>query len=109
MKGYNRKNIMSTNHYLIERWRECNLESPPYLFPDDKPEIINRVAQTYQSFDEYTASIEFEASSAKLHIGLLPNPYTGNLAKASIFILMLNPGLSPGDYYAEQNLEFRQA
>lgn len=36
------------------------------------------------------------------HIGLLPQPYFGNLKSASIFILMLNPGLSPGDYYAEQ-------
>jgi hypothetical protein len=27
----------------------------------------------------------------------------GDLRNASIFILMLNPGLSPGDYFAEQN------
>lgn len=102
---------MSINHDLIKRWRECSLESPPYLFPDDKPEIINSIAKTYWSFDEYTTSLEFGASSDNnLHIGLLPLPYVGNLAKASVFILMLNPGLSPGDYFAEQhNPEFRQA
>ena len=100
---------MSINHHLIERWRECNLESPPYLFPDDKPEIFRSIAETHRNFEEYTASLEFGSSSAKLHIGLLPIPYVGDLEKASIFILMLNPGLSPGDYYAEQNPEFRQA
>lgn len=102
---------MSINHHLIERWRECNLESPPYLFPDDEPEIINGIAKTYRGFDEYTASFEFGASSdTNLHTGLIPLPYIGNLSQASIFVLMLNPGLSPGDYYAEQhNPEFRQA
>src|SRR5688500_11537382 len=100
---------MKTNHNLIERWRECNLESPPYLFPDDRLENISRFSVTYNSFDEYANSIEFGASSAKLHTGLLPLPYVGDLAEASIFILMLNPGLSPGDYSAEENSEFRQA
>src|SRR5688572_1798330 len=101
---------MSTNHYLIERWRKCNLESPPYLFPDDTPEIIDRFSKLFLSFDEYTASPEFGASSdISLQTGLLPMPYAGDITKATIFILMLNPGLSPVNYFAEQIPDFRQA
>ena len=34
----------------------------------------------------------------------------GNLEKATIFVLMLNPGLHPGDYYAEQYIpEYKKA
>ena len=102
---------MGTDHSLIERWRECHLESPPHLFPDDKLETIKRIAKVYTGFDEYIASPEFGAAFDKsLHVGLLPIPFIGNLANASIFILMLNPGLSPIDYYAERhNVAYRQA
>jgi hypothetical protein len=102
---------MCTDHHLIERWRKCNLEGPPYLFPDDQPEIINDKAKTYRDFDEYIAGLDFGASSDRnLHIGLLPIPYVGNLANASIFVLMLNPGFSRGGYFAEQHSpEFKQA
>ena len=34
--------------------------------------------------------------------GLLPMPFAGNFEKASIFVIMLNSGLSAGDYFAEQ-------
>jgi len=102
---------MNKNFDLIDGWCKCNLESPPYLFPDDKLEIVNSHASIYLTFDDYIMSSAFgESSDTKLHIGLLPLPYVGNLAQASIFILMLNPGLSPGDYFAEQhNREFREA
>lgn len=44
-----------------------------------------------------------------LHLGLVPIPYIGNLRRASVFILMLNPGFSPGNYYAEQySAEYRE-
>jgi hypothetical protein len=38
---------------------------------------------------------------AKLHAGLLPVPYSGNITDAQIYILALNPGFGPQDYYAE--------
>ena len=64
----------------------------------------------FHSFNEYVLSKEFGLSpETKLHTGLLPIPYVGNLEKASIFVLMLNPGLSAGDYFAEQQPEFRNA
>lgn len=102
---------MSKHHFLIESWRKCNLESPPYLFPDDERHIEGfSDSRIYRSFDEYVSSPEFGVSDTNLHLGLLPVPFVGNLEKASIFILMLNPGLSAGDYFAEQKVpEFRNA
>lgn len=102
---------MSIHHCLIEDWRKCDLQSPPYMFPDDKKYLLGfRKARTYQSFDEYVSSSEFGMSDVNLHLGLIPLPFAGNLEKATIFILMLNPGLSAGDYFAEQEIsEFRNA
>jgi hypothetical protein len=98
------------NHKLIEEWQKCNLELPPYLFPgDDKLRKTNDKTSIYLSFDKYIKSSEFGSSSSKkLHLGLLPLPYLGNLAKASIFILMLNPGLSPCDYLEQKFQDFRK-
>ncbi|MCC7188748.1 MAG: hypothetical protein IT312_08405 [Anaerolineales bacterium] len=102
---------MSKHHNLIEGWRNCNLDSLPYLFPDDEKHFSGfSDSKTYHTFDEYVASPEFGVPDINLHLGLLPIPFAGNLEKASIFILMLNPGLSAGDYFAEQVVaEFRNA
>jgi hypothetical protein len=100
---------MTLYHDLISGWQNCDLASPPYLFPDDMPHIASGNFKVFQSFDEYVASKEFGSSSdTSLHTGLLPVPFVGDLEKASIFVLMLNPGLSAGDYFAEQyRPEFR--
>jgi hypothetical protein len=37
----------------------------------------------------------------KVHLGLIPQPFCGNVAGASVYVLLLNPGLDPSDYYAE--------
>lgn len=102
---------MSKHHNLIESWRKCNLEFPPFLFPDDEKHFSGfSDSKIYRSFDEYVASPEFGGLDINLHLGLLPMPFAGNLENASIFILMLNPGLSAGDYFAEQRVaEFRNA
>lgn len=44
----------------------------------------------------------------KIHIGLKPVPYVGNLNKASIFLLMLNPGLSTSDYIEDNTPVFNE-
>ncbi len=102
---------MSKYHSLVEGWRKCNLESPPYLFLGDEKHLSWFLdTKIYCSFEEYVTSPEFGVSDTKLHLGLLPLPFAGNLEAASIFILMLNPGLSAGDYFAEQKvLEFKNA
>lgn len=99
-------------HRLISDWRECNFDTPTYLFTGDERELATKgKVSLYRSFGEYISSPTFGlASDTSLHIGLIPIPYIGNLEKATVFILMLNPGLSTGDYFAEQNsVEYRKA
>jgi hypothetical protein len=40
-------------------------------------------------------------TDSRLHLGLIPIPYFGDLNEATAFILMLNPGFGSGDYYGE--------
>jgi len=40
----------------------------------------------------------------KLHLSLLPQPFIGDVKNASIYILELNPGLGPSDYYGESEV-----
>lgn len=96
---------------LIECWRVCRFDTPPFILPDDESEIPDNMRSLYQSFDEFIVGDKFgQIEDKSLHVGLLPIPYIGNLSGASVFILMLNPGLSPGDYFAEQgNSEFKEA
>lgn len=103
---------MSKNTF-IKGWRACSFSEPPYVFPGDK-ELLdkhpNRVSK-HLSFEDFVESDDFgPGAEKKLHLGLLPAPYSGNLDKASIFVLLLNPGFSPVDYYAEhKSKEFRDA
>jgi hypothetical protein len=93
---------------LVEWWQGCSLESSPYRHPDDKKDIPENRFVNY-SFKEYVKSNEFGLKNNKLHLGLIPVPYMGDLEHSSIFILMANPGLKNIDYYAEQeNKELRQ-
>jgi hypothetical protein len=98
------------HHRLIELWQKCPLDTPPFVLADDRAEIPSKTFSTYPSLDDYISSPTFgQKNDTSLHVGLLPVPYVGNLQKASVFILMLNPGISPGDYFAEQKVEqFRE-
>jgi len=95
---------------LITGWKSSLSGSPPYWFPGDD-EIAKPHSYVCSSHQRYVTGPEFgKPKKSRLHVGLLPIPYIGNLRKASIFILMLNPGLSHGDYFAEfQVPSFRQA
>jgi hypothetical protein len=87
---------------LISYWKDCPLESPPYVPIADRKYLPAINDKPISSFQEYISSESFGFKNDKsFHYGLLPGPYTGNLSSAKVFILMLNPGLSNGDYHAE--------
>lgn len=93
-------------HSLIEAWQEFyQTKAPPYLLDGDRhlSDQEDRVAQC-KSYEEFVKSDDFGSQSTKFHLNLLPQPFIGNLEKASIFLLFLNPGFSPGDYYAVQHV-----
>ena len=93
---------MSNTHRLIRNWRNCSFDSKPYLLPGDQSLLQHKESICVSSsFDEFIDSNFGSYSNTSLHIGLMPIPYVGNLEKANIYVLMSNPGLSYGDYYAE--------
>lgn len=65
---------------------------------------------TLKSYEEYIERALENPSDGRLHLGLLPQPWFGDLKSATVFVLLLNPGLNPGDYYAEYRVPpFRAA
>lgn len=99
------------NSELIDRWRAYPLEAPPYLLPGDEALLASdRWAHPYRSFAEFIQSPAFGVNDKQLHLGLLPIPFLGDLLHASVYILLLNPGFAPDDYYAEEHSpEYRRA
>ncbi|HIH43819.1 MAG TPA: hypothetical protein HA257_01665 [Candidatus Methanoperedenaceae archaeon] len=90
---------------LIDFWEKYieNLkkEQMPVAHPSDK--IGKEYYYACKNFDDYiklikSPNIKFEN---RFHLGLIPIPYIGNIEKAEIYILMLNPGFGILDYYAE--------
>lgn len=87
---------------LISAWRSLPLSTPPYVLSGDEAIIDNGLCHPYQTYADFISNPEFGRSSpTKFHTGLLPMPYSGDIAKAQIYILALNPGFNPRGYYAE--------
>lgn len=96
-------------HALIRTWRKLPLETAPYLLPDDESLLREWTTAdpkgdycTITSWNDVVADLaEHREPDHRLHTGLLPQPYIGNLATARAVILLLNPGHDPSDYHAE--------
>jgi hypothetical protein len=88
---------------LISAWRALPLEHPPYALPEDLA-VLSRSRTplvTLKSYEAYLEKCLDAPNDSRFHLGLLPEPYFGDLTKATFFVLMLNPGLSPACYYGE--------
>ncbi len=90
----------------VDFWRRCSLVAPPFAHPDDLPflrqngeRFIDRESANFESFIGGSRFGDFD--DHRLHLSLLPVPYVGNLHDADIVILLLNPGFSYADYWAE--------
>jgi hypothetical protein len=90
--------------HIINHWKSIRLDNPPYVHPEDRPDIdrldSKKICVT-TSFEEFSSSERLGIKSAVLELGLYPEPYTGDLERAEILILLLNPGLEPGGYWGE--------
>lgn len=100
---------------LTEFWKGCDLRKPPYIHPDDVAILEKRWDGYVDSkpclkFSEFLKSSRFgNFADTRLHLSLIPVPYGGDLERAEIVILLLNPGFSYTDYYAETEVpEFRK-
>lgn len=94
---------------LIEFWQRFNPSNAPFAHPDDWSVLQKNGGQHIhrepQDFDDFVSGQQFgDFSDTKLHLSLFPVPYGGNLRAAEIVILLLNPGFSFSDYYAETRM-----
>ena len=87
---------------LLLAWRGLQTKKPPFVLKGDEAILEDKRCHPYRKFVDFINASEFGTEfSHKLHTGLYPCPYSGNVLKAKIYILTLNPGFSPLDYYAE--------
>lgn len=94
---------------LVEFWKSCDLSKPPFVHDADRPYIeaaknVGKVIlRSHRAFVEHPTFGDRNDSS--LHLGLLPIPFQGNLSKADVFIVLLNPGLGLSAYQTEEDKE----
>lgn len=95
---------MTAAEDLLAAWRAMPIDSPPYLLPPDirTLEPLDSYRQPFNTLAEYVRSEAIGQDDGRFHLGLLPVPYFGNLAQATVFVLSLNPGLAAVDYLAEE-------
>jgi hypothetical protein len=99
-------------HEFVESWKSFNSEAVPFVLPGDEalltePSIVCRT----KGWADFVSDPDFDApGNTRLHVDLLPMPFIGNLSNASVFMLMLNPGFGPHDYFGEFEVpEYRAA
>jgi hypothetical protein len=65
----------------------------------------------HKSWSTLISSDRFGAlEGSAFHVGLLPMPYLGSLKHARVFLVSLNPGLGPPDYFGEHQVAaYREA
>ena len=94
---------------IVEFWRAMPLGKPPFIHPEDLPAMQHHAAELLAepaaNFSQFLASKRFgDLSDHRFHFSLLPIPYLGDLNRADIFVLQLNPGFNLNNYYAEWNV-----
>lgn len=87
---------------LIKAWRDWAAAGATGVLPGDEVLLQNPKWTCHlKSWQEFVASDEWIAGSKRLHLGLSPVPYIGSLERARIYLLLLNPGMTPLDYFGE--------
>jgi hypothetical protein len=97
---------------LVRNWKSFNANTFPYIleadhefFESDRSGRIIDPSRTLQQHIRWTRS--HNTGKSTMHLGLLPTPFLGNLKKAKIFILMLNPGFKELSYLVQHNYRYR--
>jgi len=100
---------------LLEAWAAWRPEAPPFVLDGDRKIMESaRSARSVVTHADWNAALrapDFAApGDTRLHLGLLPQPFVGDLRRASVYVLLLNPGLGTGNYFAEYEVPaFRDA
>jgi len=101
---------------LLKEWADWQpANHPPFVLSADKEKLeserSSKAVVNIASWSEAIAAEDFgQPDDKRLHLGLLPQPFIGDLQRASIYVLSLNPGLGPTDYYGEYEVpEYKNA
>ena len=95
---------------LTAAWDQLETDKAPYVLHDDRAFL--ELARPPTQFEHVDTSSLSGAKSTTLHLELLPIPFMGDLARASIYFLMINPGYrdsSPLEFEVEQRSDWRKA
>jgi hypothetical protein len=95
---------------LLSSWARWRPNGPPFVLDEDREYLLSTRSASHivtsSSWRQAYTRPDFGApGDHRLHLGLLPVPFIGSLAEADIYILLLNPGLSPTDYFGEYERE----
>jgi hypothetical protein len=99
----------------LKAWANWQPKCAPYVLGPDGPVLDTArsreaIVNIKGSPQAYSAPDFGGQNASRLHLGLLPQPFLGDLRRASIYILLLNPGLGPTDYYGEYEVpSYRKA
>ena len=98
---------------LLTEWAQWKPGQLPFCLTSDR-ETLAQSPNSLAIFGSWTKAIaapDFgQPGDTRLHLGLLPQPFIGDLRRASIYVLSLNPGLEPSDYYGEYEVhDYRNA
>jgi hypothetical protein len=92
---------------LAKSWKRSRFLNPPFFNADDQKALSKageKYLCTYGGYQEFIESQDFGRKNDKrFHLGLYPVPFSGNIASADVFILMLNPGFIYLDYFAQES------
>jgi len=100
---------------LLREWAAWEHGEAPFMLEGDRSILTSqrsaRALVTIRSWSTAHGADDFGApGDTRLHLGLLPQPFCGDLRRASIYVLMLNPGLGWSDYYGEYEVaEYQHA
>jgi hypothetical protein len=104
---------MTTNHgdtesteEFISFWRGFSLNGPVYFHPDDQNILKkNRDLVDFEAicFSELISERRKKGFKDKLRLSLISVPFSGDLRKADIIVLQLNPIFSFSRYFVENN------
>jgi len=91
---------------LLREWAQWNDSRVPFTLTADRHILESvrsaRAINSRASWSKAYRAPDYCAPGDRcLHLGLLPQPFCGDLRRATIYILLLNPGLGPTDYYGE--------
>jgi hypothetical protein len=92
---------------IIQEWSKWKQTEPPYILQADDevislPKSVSSTAPTHTTWESVYSQPDLgKPGDVKLQLGLIPHPFCGDILNAEIYVLMLNPGYEPQDYFAE--------